>query len=189
MPCFYNPHLLILILSFSGLLRGSAIGGPRKVVSQIYEHVAVPLKRTGGKRTSLPLSNMTFEPVMEREEDGGHDKRPDVDKSHDLRPVKLSGMKEDSSFDDKDEWDQVGYSLEYHLLRPWLGISLIKTMTCKHRMLNRLQMFWHAKKPTKHVYNLSVLKATQLKWKNEICVQGKDSFWNTNVQNSTYFKN
>ncbi|XP_063399612.1 ankyrin repeat and SAM domain-containing protein 1A-like isoform X7 [Mytilus trossulus] len=92
---------------FAGLLRGSVIGGPRKVVSQIYEHVAVPLKRTGGKRTSLPLSNMTFEPVMEREEDGGHDKRPDVDKSHDLRPIKLSGMKEDSSFDDKDEWDQI----------------------------------------------------------------------------------
>lgn len=133
MQCFYNPHLFILILSFSGLLRGSAIGGPRKVVSQIYEHVAVPLKRTGGKRTSLPLSNMTFEPVMEREEDGGHDKRLEVDKSHDLRPVNLSGMKEDSSFDDKDEWDQVGYSLEYHLL--------IKTMTCKHRMLNRWQTF------------------------------------------------
>ncbi|XP_063399610.1 ankyrin repeat and SAM domain-containing protein 1A-like isoform X5 [Mytilus trossulus] len=93
--------------SSSCLLRGSVIGGPRKVVSQIYEHVAVPLKRTGGKRTSLPLSNMTFEPVMEREEDGGHDKRPDVDKSHDLRPIKLSGMKEDSSFDDKDEWDQI----------------------------------------------------------------------------------
>ncbi|VDI68419.1 Hypothetical predicted protein, partial [Mytilus galloprovincialis] len=92
---------------FAGLLRGSAIGGPRKVVSQIYEHVAVPLKRTGGKRTSLPLSNMTFEPVMEREEDGGHDKRLEIDKSHDLRPVNLSGMKEDSSFDDKDEWDQI----------------------------------------------------------------------------------
>ncbi|CAC5389035.1 ANKS1 [Mytilus coruscus] len=87
-----------------GLLRGSAIGGPRKVVSQIYEHVAVPLKRTGGKRTSLPLSNMTFEPVMEREEDGGHDKRPEVEKSLELT---RSGMKEDSSFDDKDEWDQI----------------------------------------------------------------------------------
>ncbi|XP_052064614.1 ankyrin repeat and sterile alpha motif domain-containing protein 1B-like isoform X3 [Mytilus californianus] len=90
--------------SSSCLLRGSAIGGPRKVVSQIYEHVAVPLKRTSGKRTSLPLSNMTFEPVMEREEDGGHEKRSDVEKSLELT---RSGMKEDSSFDDKDEWDQI----------------------------------------------------------------------------------
>ena len=80
------------------------IGGPRKVISQIYEDVAVPHKKTGAKRTSLPPGTTTFEPVME--EDVMKSERIP---SYETRPMKLSGMKDEGSFDDKDEWDQVMY--------------------------------------------------------------------------------
>jgi hypothetical protein len=107
-----NNHVTLNInsvLIFSGLLRGSVVGGPRKVVSQIYEHVALPHKKTGAKRTSLPLGNMTFEPVMEREEDVGHEKviKSERIQSYETLPVKLSGMKDEGSFNEPDEWDQV----------------------------------------------------------------------------------
>lgn len=52
---------------------------------------------------------MTFEPVMEREEDVSHEKvsKSEIIQSYDTRPVKLSGMKDDGSFNEPDEWDQV----------------------------------------------------------------------------------
>nr|KAG5692403.1 hypothetical protein BaRGS_000687 [Batillaria attramentaria] len=50
-----------------GLLRGSTPGGPRNVVSQICENVTVKTVRS--KRRSTPSTIVTFDPLMEREED------------------------------------------------------------------------------------------------------------------------
>ena len=52
---------------------------------------------------------MTFEPVMEREEDVGHEKviKSERIQSYETQPVKLSGMKDEGSFNEPDEWDQV----------------------------------------------------------------------------------
>ncbi|XP_046569449.1 ankyrin repeat and SAM domain-containing protein 1A-like isoform X4 [Haliotis rubra] len=52
---------------FAGLLRGSTPGGPRNVVSQICESDVVRQIKT--KRQSTPSSFLSFDPVMEKEED------------------------------------------------------------------------------------------------------------------------
>ncbi|KAL3841322.1 hypothetical protein ACJMK2_019484, partial [Sinanodonta woodiana] len=91
---------------YAGLLKGSIPGGPRKVVSQIIDNVAYR-HSTAAKRKSTPSTFMTFDPVMEKEEDIDPDKFLEDLDAITIAAQNSSGvkMKDDSSFEE--DWDQI----------------------------------------------------------------------------------
>ncbi|XP_025086384.1 ankyrin repeat and SAM domain-containing protein 1A-like isoform X2 [Pomacea canaliculata] len=97
---------------FAGLLKGSTPGGSRKVVSQICENVVVKTVRS--KRRSTPSGLVTFDPLMEKEED-----KDMVDTQrifHEIDNMAGPDVKEGSAqrethkseeFDDTEEWANI----------------------------------------------------------------------------------
>ncbi|KAL5007848.1 hypothetical protein ScPMuIL_016654 [Solemya velum] len=53
---------------YADLLKGSAPGGPRKVVSQIYENVVFKTRISPSNRQSVPVSVVTFDPLTEEDD-------------------------------------------------------------------------------------------------------------------------
>ncbi|KAK3580897.1 hypothetical protein CHS0354_008182 [Potamilus streckersoni] len=96
---------------YAGLLKGSTPGGPRKVVSQIIDNVAYR-HSTAAKRKSTPSNFMTFDPVMEKEEDIDPDKFMDDLDAITIAAKNSSGvkMKDDTSFEE--DWDQIQEIME-----------------------------------------------------------------------------
>lgn len=104
--------MVCLCLLWAGLLKGSTPGGSRKVVSQICENVVVKTVRS--KRRSTPSGLVTFDPLMEKEED-----KDMVDTQrifHEIDSMAGPDVKEGSAqrethkseeFDDTEEWANV----------------------------------------------------------------------------------
>ena len=115
------------LLCVSGLLKGSTPGGPRNVVSQICENVTVKTVRSNRRAAASTI--VTFDPLMEGEEDrdlidadavlneieaamtgpvGGVD-GGDVQTRSTRRMDSTTSRKSDDLFDDSEEWAKVGY--------------------------------------------------------------------------------
>ncbi|KAJ8299653.1 hypothetical protein KUTeg_023713 [Tegillarca granosa] len=89
------------------MLKGSAQGGSRKVVSQICENVAFRHSRAA-KRKSLPITGLTFDPVMEREEEINPAKILDaVETLIPMPEIKSSKTHEEQHLDYGEEWDKI----------------------------------------------------------------------------------
>ncbi|OWF50733.1 Ankyrin repeat and sterile alpha motif domain-containing protein 1B [Mizuhopecten yessoensis] len=92
--------------TLAGLLRGSVVGRPRRVVSQIWDNVKHRKYLRAKKRQSLPTTGLIpFDPLMEKEED--LDKKM-IDSISATRVSMTTGTETDANhFDDTADWAQI----------------------------------------------------------------------------------
>ncbi|KAJ8304123.1 hypothetical protein KUTeg_017706, partial [Tegillarca granosa] len=125
------------IMLITGLLKGSAQGGTRKVVSQICENVAFRHSRAA-KRKSLPITGLTFDPVMEREEEINPAKILDAVETLIPTPeIKSSKTHEEQHLDYGEEWDKIA-DIVYIILYPVMvkisvNITIFQPLSLKLR--------------------------------------------------------
>ncbi|XP_021352919.1 ankyrin repeat and sterile alpha motif domain-containing protein 1B-like isoform X3 [Mizuhopecten yessoensis] len=93
------------------LLRGSVVGRPRRVVSQIWDNVKHRKYLRAKKRQSLPTTGLIpFDPLMEKEED--LDKKM-IDSISATRVSMTTGTETDANhFDDTADWAQIQITLD-----------------------------------------------------------------------------
>ncbi|XP_033752699.1 ankyrin repeat and SAM domain-containing protein 1A-like isoform X2 [Pecten maximus] len=90
----------------AGLLRGSVVGRPRRVVSQIWDNVKHRKYLRAKKRQSLPTTGlMPFDPLMEKEEDV--DKKMIDSISATRVPMTADTDTDVNHFDDTADWAQI----------------------------------------------------------------------------------
>ncbi|XP_060070026.1 uncharacterized protein LOC132550045 [Ylistrum balloti] len=95
----------------AGLLRGSVVGRPRRVVSQIWDNVKHRKYLRAKKRQSLPMTGlMPFDPLMEKEEDV--DKKMIDSISGTRVPMTAETEPDANHFDDTADWAQIQITLD-----------------------------------------------------------------------------
>ncbi|XP_069133089.1 ankyrin repeat and sterile alpha motif domain-containing protein 1B-like isoform X3 [Argopecten irradians] len=93
------------------LLRGSVVGRPRRVVSQIWDNVKHRKYLRAKKRQSLPTTGLTtFDPLMEKEEDV--DKKMIDSISATRVPMTADTESDANHFDDTADWAQIQVTLD-----------------------------------------------------------------------------